>query len=69
MRGAHLHLPEDERNSEFNALKNVDSMYSHDEVEGANSPADVVGEIGLVLVIALGVALGINVVLAALHIV
>jgi hypothetical protein len=69
MRGTHLHLPEDERDGEINALKSVDAVYSHDEVEGANSPADVVGEIGLVLVIALGVALGINVVLAALHIV
>jgi hypothetical protein len=68
MTARHSHLFENERDGEFTALASVDAMYSHDDVESANSAENVLGEIGLVLVVVLGIAVGINLMLTALHI-
>jgi hypothetical protein len=69
MYGGHWHLPENEHDGEFSAVASVDARYSCGQVEDTNSADDFFAEIGLVLVIVLGVAVGINLTLTALHMV
>jgi hypothetical protein len=63
-----LRMRESKQSSEFFPTANIEAPADFDDRANPNSADDVIGEIGLVLVIILGAVLAINMMLLALHI-
>ena len=63
-----LRTSESKRSNEFLSTASIEIPADLDDAASHNSADEVIGEIGLVLVITLGAVLAINMILLALHI-
>lgn len=64
----HLRISESRQSSEFFPTANIEAPADFDDRANLNSADEVIGQIGLVLLITLGVVLAINMMLVVLHI-
>ena len=64
----HLRISESRQSSEFFPTANIEAPADFDDRANPNSADEVIGQIGLVLMITLGAVLAISMMLVALHI-